>query len=281
MMQIGIGKADLLGLAQHYHAPLIALAVALAMTILARMARAGLAAMTAVGVAAAAGWFLLGPRVLTLAPRAPVERLALLAVGVALLTALAGRVWQRSGPWPPLVVAAAAGGWWMAGAPLTHAGLIAALPPGALVAALIVAVGWLLLVPAAETMRAFCVSGTLAAALLVTGAPALWVQMALVLAAAALPPVLWARLPQPALLPAATTTGALGGTFLLAQGQLPRGGFRGADAAGLAPLLALWLMPRIALRLRFAGRFAPFLATLVSGAIAVAGAWAVLRWRGR
>jgi hypothetical protein len=275
-MHSGFDKATLLALAQQYHAPLIALAVAIVVTVVARVGRSLPAAIAASGIGTAVGWFLLGTRGFSLSPRTPADRLAMLATGAAILTVAATKVMPRVGPWPPRLVLALATGWWMGGAPLTQAGLIAAWPTGGGIAVAAGIALWLTSGAAADTLLLLCGTGTLAAALWLSGAPAIWPQFALVLAAASVPPVQWARLPGAASFTVATSLGALAASI----GQVPHDAFRTIDAACLSSALALWLMPRIAFRLHRAGRAGPAIAALIAGGLAVAAVWGLMRWRG-
>jgi hypothetical protein len=103
----------------------------------------------------------------------------------------------------------------------------------------------------------------LCASLFVLGAGPIWLLLALVPAASLVALAPGARMPAGALLPAAAGMMAAGSAAVLAAGRLPHGGIGRIDIAAAAPLLVLWLGPRL-------GRAAPPLASLFAGLIALA-----------
>ena len=74
---------------------------------------------------------------------------------------------------------------------------------------------------------------------------------------------------------------AVGSMAVVTLGRLPRLGVGAVDLAVLSPLLALWLAPHIAARVRFGGRAAPLVAGVMAGAIAVGVVWVGRRLLGR
>jgi hypothetical protein len=82
-------------------------------------------------------------------------------------------------------------------------------------------------------------------------------------------------------LPVALDIVAIGSMAVLTLGRAPRLAFGVVDLAVLSPLLALWLAPHTAARVRFGGRAAPLVASVVAGAIAVGVVWGGRRLLGR
>ena len=155
----------------------------------------------------------------------------------------------------------------MAGGPRSSAGIVAAAPVEVFTVVVIVALGWLgaLGTEAADPLRPWLGSATLAVALRVVGAPSLWVLMALTPAAALLPMLLIRPFPAMAFLPLVVDVAAVQVAASLASGRLTRGGLAAVDAAALSPFVALWLYPHAVVRLGRAGRAGPWLAAVVSG----------------
>jgi hypothetical protein len=258
---------------QRFHAPLMALAVALALALAARFLRVGLLAAAAGGVAVCAGWFVLIGRLWALPPAPLVDQLGAFAA-VALLTGLLS-VWLGPGrlAWFGVLLVAVVGAWLFAGAPRELAGLRANWPVSLGIAVALAVFARVLAPGAFDPLRPALAALTLAAALHVAGVPPLWTQAALVAGIAALsmfalPPVAGA-----AALPVAADIGALGCVAVLSVGRLPRLGFAPADAAALSPLLAAWLQPRAATRFAKLGQAASWAGAMLAGAIAVGCVW--------
>jgi hypothetical protein len=75
----------------------------------------------------------------------------------------------------------------------------------------------------------------------------------------------------------AVDIGALAGLAVIVLGRLPHLRVGRADVAAAAPLLALWLAPRLTRRLGFAGRAAPASAGVLAALIAVVCTWIAVR----
>ncbi len=121
----------------------------------------------------------------------------------------------------------------------------------------------------------------MAASLHVAGVSPEWVQLALVPGVAALAMLVAPPMQGIGVLPVALDIVAIGSMAVLALGRLPRLAFGVVDLAVLSPLLAFWLAPLTAARVRFAGRAAPLVGSVVAGAIAVAVVWGGRRLLGR
>ncbi len=275
------GSGEFHVLWHEFHGPLVALAVSLVLALVARLRRSALAGAVACGLAAAAGWFTMRGAPLTLSPAAPIDRLLPLSVGTLLVALAAERFAGRRGLWLPLLVTAVACGWWLAGGPLTRAGGLGVWPVMLVAAVVVVAMVRLSDIGGgvADPLRPAMAALTLAMALHVVQAPWIWVLVALVPAAAVLPLLLAPRLPALALLPLAADLAATQEAVSLSLGRLAHGALTAVDAAALSPLLALWLVPHAAGRLRRFGRLGPLLAAVLSGAISVGAAWGVMRLR--
>ena len=251
---------------QQQRAPVVAAGVALAAWLLGRLLRAAWLQAAAAGLSLCAGWALaLGG--LALAPHGPAERLPMLAL-VALALGLAADLAGRAAVLAEIVLAIASG-WWLAGAPRFHA---EALPPLLSMAGL--ALGLLValrLLRAPSGPWSICAAAlALWGALVVTGVPALWAGLALVLLAASLGQLAAPGAAAVVRLPMAAGLAGLAGLALLVLGRLGRGGVSRVDLVALAPLLALWAMPRLAARLPWAGGVA---AALAAASLAVGVVW--------
>jgi hypothetical protein len=275
------GRREFLAYGQEFHGPLIALGVSLLLALLGRWRKAGFLATASGGAGVMAGWYALSSLPLVFAPRLMSDRLPLLAAGSLTIALGAARLAPNRGSWPPLLLTALACGWWLAGAPESHARILAVWPIGLGVAVAVIAVGWLSAGLASDALRPALAAFTLAASLHVVGASWPWTMMALVPACASLAMVVAPGLPSLALLPLAADTAAVGCAADLSVGRLARGEFRALDIAVLSPLLALLLAPKLTDRLRAAGRLGPLVAMLIAGSIAVGVSWGALRLRGR
>ena len=275
------GRGEFLAYGQEFQDPLIALGVSLLLALAGRFLKAGFLAAASGGLGVAAGWYGVSTLPFSLAPRLLSDRLTLLAAVVSLIALTAVRFAPTRGPWPPLLLMALGSGWWLAGAPHTHAELLAVWPVAAGIAAALIAVGWFTAGPVADPLVPALAGATLAGSLDVAGSSWSWTIMALVPAAAALGMLAAPRMPALVLLPLAADIAATGAATDLTTGHLARGELRAVDVAVLSPLLALWLTPRLAGWLRLAGRAGPLLAAVLAGAVAVGVAWGSLRLRGR
>ncbi len=249
-------------------APVAALLVAVVALAGGRSVRPLLAC--AAGLGALAGWLVLAPEPLALLH--PAGLLARLP-GVGLLAAAAGLVSLRGPAWLAKVATVAMGaaaGAWLAGA-AGRAGVDAMQPPVLAGAVLAFLVGRRLERPS----QAIVAAAVLAGGLLAAGTPVVWPLAAMVVGAAAL-----ASLGGGALSPVAVALAGLTVAADLAQGRF-RAGFNAVDAACLAPLLALWLLPRIEGRIARvnAKRLGPWSAAAVTVAVGVAAVWLAARVR--
>jgi hypothetical protein len=268
------GRVEFLVFEREFHGPLVALGVSLLLVVAGRIFKAGLLDAAAGGAAVVAGWFVMSHEPFGIAPRLLSDRLTLLAAGALVVTLVAARVAGNRGLWPPLLVTAIGCGWWLAGGPHSHAELLAVWPVAFGVAIAVAAVGWLC--ADADPLRPALAAFTLAAALHVAGGS---FTLALVPAVASVVMIAAPRMSPLVLLPLAADTAAAASVTELSVGRLARGDVRAIDIAVLSPLLALWLAPKLAGRVRAAGRFGPLLAALAAGAIAVGVVWAAIRLR--
>lgn len=251
-------------LARAYEAPLLALALSLALVFAGRMRRTAWATGGAAGTGALLGWGLRlgGPRPWSalIAPASTAQHLLLVAA-VALGAGLLGA--RLRGAWPGRWLAVAVAilvGWWVARSPAAGAQFWRAwVVCAALVAPLL---------RAGDAGRLAAAPLALGAGLLAAGASAPWQDIGFVVAAAALP-LLAAQgvAPLPvALLGAATATAAS-----LGAGRLARGGIGSVDLACALALAAPWLVAPAARRLGRAAPAAPIAVAVVAGALAWVG----------
>jgi hypothetical protein len=260
---------------QAYHGPLAALAVALILALAGRMLRVGLLAAVSGGAGVVAGWYLITGRLWAMTPPVSVGALTGLAAVLLLIGLLC--TWLGSGRLaklgPPLAALAAA--WFLSGMPRHEAALRASWEVGLAVAVAAWVFAHVLTQRAVEAIPIAMAGLTLAAALHVAGAPAVWTQLALVPALAGLAMLALPPMPGLVALPVAVDIAALACLAVLDLGRLPRLGFASADAAALSPLLAVFLAPRLTQRLAGAGRLAPVAACAAAGGISVGCVWAV------
>jgi hypothetical protein len=219
------------------------------------------------GIGLAAGWMVTAG-LITAAPRQMAERLPMLAAGLALLGLVLAGVARGRLAWlggPMALLAVLAGAWWMAGGPETGAGLWRVLPLLLGIAAFGIALMLRIHGPAEGIHAALA----LAAGLFAAGAAASLPVLATAAAAAALGALL-ARA-DPGVASRAVLAPALAGLAVLPVAT------RGAPAfwaAAAAPLLALWLGPRL-------GAFLPGRAgAWIGWALAAAPAVAAAAWLG-
>jgi hypothetical protein len=280
-------RPDLAGFVHGYHGPLIALGVALLLAVAARMLRMPVLGAASAGAGVVAGWFALGSTSFSwlyrlpadILPRLPADRLWVLGVwGLA-----GGMVIARLNPtralWPLIAGLAVVAAWWLAGVPITRGELFTVWPLAAGATAAIVLMVYLIAAPAIEPIRIVAAAVTLAVAFHQVEAPRVWIQLALVPAAAALPLRLIPVSGWLVMLPLALDLGALDVVAVSALGRLPRGGFRAMDAAALTPFLTLGLLPWLATRLSGTGRAARVLAAITAFCLSMAALWVWLRVR--
>ncbi len=219
---------------------------------------------SAAGLGVFAGWLVLAPEPLALLH--PAGLLARLP-GVGLLATAVGVASLRGPPWLPKAAAvalAAVAGAWLGGA-ADRAGWNATLPPVLAAAGLAFLFGRRLERPSHPVVAAVVMAG----GFLVAGTPVAWPLAAMVVGAAALSSLGGAALP-----PIAMALAGLAVAADLAHGRF-RAGFNAVDAACLAPLLALWLLPRIESRIARidARNFGPWGAATLTVAGVVAAVW--------
>jgi hypothetical protein len=245
-----------------HQAPVLAIAVSLALVLTGRLPRAGWAAGAAAGAGALLGWGarLGGPRPwrLVFAPESTPQHLLLVAAVILGAGLLATKVRSRGLAAASAVLA----GWWVALSPAAGVQFwrawlaIAVLPI-------------LLLRVAADTKRLAAAPLALAAGLLATGAPSPWPDVGLVAAAAALPLLAaeGAMAPLPLALLGVTTAAAAD----LGAGRLPRAGFGPVDLACLLALAAPLAVAPAARRLGRAAPAAPAAVAVIAGVLAWIG----------
>ena len=272
-----LGNATLLAYGHEFRGPLIAFAVALALALAGRFLRIGLVAAAAGGAGVLAGWYAISGRLWVTSPHLSVDDLTPLAGAMLLIGLLCARLGPGRGASIGMLLAAAFAGWWLSGAPMHLAGLRADWPIALGVAAAVLLFARLLAASMLEPLRLALAGLTMAASLHVVAAPPVWALLALVPALAAVAMLALPAMPGPVALPVAADTAAVGSLAVIAIGRFRRLGVGSIDVAALSPLLALWLVPHVAARLRVAGRAAPVVACVVAGAIAVAAAWGAHR----
>lgn len=235
-------------------------AAALLIAMLATLAggRARRVGAGAVGLGVLAGWLVLAPGPL-LHPLGTLARLP----GVGLLAVAASLAGGRGQAAARLLLGLIAG-WWLAGAPFGMAGIDGALPPMLAGAALAALYARGTQTPASSVMSA----AVLAGGLLVSGIPLAWPLAAAVVAVGAL-----AAYRGAAAMPAALAMAGLAVAADLAHGRM-RAGFNAVDAACVAPLFAVWLLPRAQARVKH-----PLTAMVLAAAAAVALTWLFTRMK--
>jgi hypothetical protein len=257
---------------QPFRAPIVAALVVAAAVFGGRLLRLPRICAAAGGLALAAGWALAAGGV-TLVPRFAAGRLPVLAAA-ALLAGLAADLSGRR--WPARLagfVLAVAAGWWLAGAPLSDGAAAVVLAPMASLALAVLLAQRVLRAPRspwAAASAALALWGALAAA----GAPAPWTGLALVAVAAGLAPLGGPRGAAAMRLPLAAGLAGLAGLVVLVPGRAGRGALSRFDFVAAAPLLATWLLPRLAARMPW-GR--GVVAAVAAAALAAATCWAAGR----
>jgi hypothetical protein len=257
-----------------FHAPLLALGVALALALSGRFLRVSLLAAAAAGMGVLVGWYLITGALWVTTPRLSIDDL----VQIAAVALVVGIGTTRTGPGTIAILGALAAalfaGWWLAGAPRHLAGLRANWPIALGTAAATLVFIRALATGALQPLNVAMAALTLAASLYLVAAPFVWLQLALVPSLAALVLFALPSMPAQAALPLAADIAAIDCLAVVTLGRLPHLGVSPIDVAAASPLLALWLVPRMAPRLGFAGQATPLAACLLSGGIAAAIAWA-------
>lgn len=264
-----------------FRGPLIGFATALALALLGRILRIQLLAIAAGGAGVVAGWYAITGALWVMPPPVTMDVLTGIAAAALIIGLVAVRLGPASGTMAGTLVAGVLAGWWLSGAPRHLAALHASWP-----IALGVGVATILFVRAltmgeSQPLRLALAGLTMAASLHVVGVQSEWVQLALVPGVAALSMLISPPIPGIGVLPVALDIVAVGSMVVLTLGRAPRLAFGVVDLAVLSPLLALWLAPHAAARVRFAGRGAPLVASVVAGAIAIGVVWGGRRLLGR
>jgi hypothetical protein len=262
---------------RQFHGPLTAIAVTLALAGIGRFLRIELLCSAAGGVGVVAGWYVVTNRFWVSSPLPSVPALpgfATLTLVIALLCSWLASSRRRL---VAMLFTALASGWFLAGAPRDGAALRASWPiavAGILGVLLFVRI----LTDRAVVPLYLGLAGlTLAAGLHIAGASPFWTQLALVPGVAAFAMLILPSTDAQTALPVIVGTAVLAALAALATGRLSRLAFAPTDAAALSPLLAIWLAPRAAERMRSAGRAAPLASSLIAGVIAVGCVWLARR----
>lgn len=263
-----------------FRGPLVGIATALVLALLGRILRIQLLAVAAAGTGVVAGWYAITGALRVMPPPVTVDVLTGIAAGALIIGLLAVRLGPGPGAMAALLVAGVLAGWWLAGAP-RHLGAVHASWPIA-VGVGVATILFIRVVTGESQPLRLALSGlSMAASLHVAGVSPEWVQLALVPGVAALAMLMAPPMPGIGVLPVALDIVAVGSMAVVTLGRLPRLGVGAVDLAVLSPLLALWLAPHIAARVRFGGRAAPLVAGVMAGAIAVGVVWVGRRLLGR
>lgn len=253
-------RGALWALWEGFHAPIVAGLATLCLILAGRLLRAGFLEAVAGGAGVAAGWYNAGPALPSPLAAAAVAAVALVASMVAPARA---RI-------PALLIIAAIWAWWLAGQPRAEAAVVAHAAKLVGVAAAAGLAGYLLTTAGRTAIAAAALSLSLDLVLWPGGH--VWTSAALVVAVVAV--VLAAGTGGVfVVLPVAADLGAMDAAAVLATGRLTRGDVGAVEAAALAPLLALWLEPRLLARLQPVGQAGAPLAALLAVGLAGALAW--------
>ncbi len=255
------------------HGPLIAFGVTLVVAFAGRYLRLAVLSPAAGGAGVAAGWFAIIGRTWALQPGPSIGVLPLIA-GAMLVLGVLWAWFGRQSAAIALVIAAVAIGWWLSGAPLHQAALRSSWPLGLAIAVIVFLFARSLTGNALDPWRLALAGLTLAGSLHVVPAPPIWSELALAAGLASLALVVLPSTAGFVALPVAVDTAALASAAVLLLGRLPRLGIGPVDLAALSPLLAIWLAPQAAAKLRFVGRAGPATGYLIAGALAVGCVWA-------
>lgn len=256
-----------------WHAPLLALLVALAARLLGHTAGKARLRGTEAAFGLLAGWVLLTTPALhdltlhaVLAPTSEAGRLPIAALMILAASALMPAA-GKPGRTIPLLLGALTG-WWLAGAPAHGDALVRGMAAAAVCA---LATLWSLrLLADGDAWRSTAAAIALSAALLAAGAPEHWVEAALVAtgAVAALLPAQAAGM----MLASAAGLTSTAVAAELADGMAAHRTPGPTDLACLTPLAVLLVAPRLLPRLTRAG---PALAGILAGATCVVLVWAI------
>src|SRR4051812_33717192 len=234
-------SGDSFAIWRDFHGPLIALGVALALVFAGRVLRSSLLAAAAGGTGVVAGWFAISGRRWDLWPRSSVDRLTLLAAVALVIGLLAERLGRSRGVMVGLLLTGVFTGWWLGGAPRSQPDLLQDWPT-------CVAVGIASLLYArslaTDAPRPFvlAITGlTMAASFHVVMLPSVWIQLALVPAAASVALFAMPALSGLTALPVGADIAAVAGLAVISFGRLPHLRVGPIEVAALAPLLALWI----------------------------------------
>ncbi len=270
-------RADLPAVWHDFRGPLIGLAVALGLAFAGRFMRSGLLAAAAGGAGVVAGWYAISGRLWATSPRLSVDHLTLVAAVVLVIGLLSAWLGRNRGALLGLLLAAAFTGWWLCGAPRRQPDLLQAWPIGLGVAVAVLLYARGLATDALDPLRLALTGLTMAASFHVVALPPIWMLLALVPALASLALFALPAMPGLVALPIAADIAAVGSLAVIAFGRLPHLRVGPVDIAAVAPLLALWLAPYLASRLRFAGRAAAASASVLAALVATGIAWIALR----
>jgi hypothetical protein len=256
-----------------FRGPLIGIATALVLALLGRILRIQLLAVAAGGAGVIAGWYAITGALWVMPPPVTMDVLT----GIAAAALVIGLVAVRLGPGPGamagLLFAGVLAGWWLAGAPRHLAAVHASWPIAVGVGVATILFIRVVATGESQPLRLALCGLTMAASLHVVGVSPEWVQLALVPGVTALALLVSPPMSGIGVLPVALDIVAVGSMAVLTLGRAPRLAFGVVDLAVLSPLLALWLAPHTAARVRFGGRAAPLVASVVAGAIAVGLVW--------
>jgi hypothetical protein len=274
-------RADPSAVFHAFYAPLTGLAVALALALAARFMRAGWLAAAAGGAGVVGGWYALGGRLWVTYSRPSVDHLAFAAAAALVIALLCERFGRSRGALFALLLTAAFLAWWLCGTPRTRPDLLEDWPIALGAAAAVVLYARSLAADAVDPLRLALTGATMAASFHVVMLPAIWLQLALVPALASLALFALPAASGLAALPIAADIAAVGSLAVIDFGRLPRLRMGAVDVAAIAPLLALWLAPHLAGRLRFTGRAAGAGAGVLAALLATGAAWVAFRTLGR
>jgi hypothetical protein len=274
-------SADLSAVWHDFLGPLIALAVALVLTIAGRFLRSGLLVAAAAGAGVVAGWFAIGGRPWSMAPHGSLNRLTLIATVALVVGLLQAQLARNRGMQLGRWLVAAFTGWWLGGAPSNLPELLQNWPVCLGISMAVLLAAHSLATDAASPLRLVLTGLIMAVSFHVATLRPIWSQMALVPAAASLAPLAAPRLPEPVALPIAVSIVAVGCMAVIAFGGLPHLRVTPVDVAAMAPLFALWLTPRLASQLGVAARSAAASASALAALIAIGSVWIAVRTLGR